>query len=105
MTEPIDYGSVCSGIEVATAAWESLGMQAGWFAEIEPFSSAVLADHYPYAHLHQRAHNGPAKAEEAADDDVQLPWLRCWCRCERIHVERLETVGFRPTSDDASANF
>ncbi|KWS91837.1 hypothetical protein AL048_28315 [Pseudomonas syringae pv. castaneae] len=59
MTEPFDYGSVCSGIEVATAAWESLGMQAGWFAEIEPFSSAVLADHYPYAHLHQRAHTEP----------------------------------------------
>jgi site-specific DNA-cytosine methylase len=71
MTETIDYGSVCSGIEAATAAWESLGMLAAWFAEIEPFPSAVLADHYPHAHLHQRAHDGPAKAEAAADD-VQL---------------------------------
>ncbi|RMV73064.1 hypothetical protein ALP05_04277 [Pseudomonas caricapapayae] len=62
MTEPLDYGSVCSGIEAGTAAWESLGMQAAWFAEIEPFSSAVLADHYPYAHLHQWAHDWPAKA-------------------------------------------
>jgi DNA (cytosine-5)-methyltransferase 1 len=47
MFEPIDYGSVCSGIEAATAAWQPLGMEAAWFAEIEPFPSAVLAHHYP----------------------------------------------------------
>lgn len=41
------YGSVCSGIEVATQAWHPLGMHAAWFAEIEPFPSAVLAHHYP----------------------------------------------------------
>lgn len=28
-------------------AWHPLGMQAAWFAEIEPFPSAVLAHHYP----------------------------------------------------------
>jgi DNA (cytosine-5)-methyltransferase 1 len=44
---PIDYGSVCSGIEAATLAWHPLGMQAAWYAEIEPFPSAVLAHHYP----------------------------------------------------------
>ena len=43
----ITYGSVCSGIEAATAAWHPLGMRAAWFAEIEPFPSAVLAHHYP----------------------------------------------------------
>lgn len=41
------YGSVCSGIEAATQAWHPLGMRAAWFAEIEPFPSAVLAHHYP----------------------------------------------------------
>jgi DNA (cytosine-5)-methyltransferase 1 len=41
------YGSVCSGIEAATAAWEPLGWQAALFAEIEPFPSAVMAHHYP----------------------------------------------------------
>ena len=44
---PITYGSVCSGIEAATQAWHTLGMRAAWFAEIEPFPSAVLAHHYP----------------------------------------------------------
>ncbi|PAA14435.1 hypothetical protein CJU74_15110 [Pseudomonas fragi] len=44
---PIIYGSVCSGIEAATQAWHPLGMHAVWFAEIEPFPSAVLAHHYP----------------------------------------------------------
>ncbi|MFS2091742.1 DNA cytosine methyltransferase [Pseudomonas sp. Pseusp11] len=28
-------------------AWHPLGMRAAWFAEIEPFPSAVLAHHYP----------------------------------------------------------
>lgn len=41
------YGSVCSGIEAATVAWHALGWQPAWFAEIEPFPSAVLAHHYP----------------------------------------------------------
>lgn len=41
------YGSVCSGIEAASKAWESLGWKPAWFSEIEPFPSAVLAHHWP----------------------------------------------------------
>ena len=41
------FGSVCSGIEAASTAWEPLGWTASWFAEIEPFPSAVLAHHWP----------------------------------------------------------
>jgi DNA (cytosine-5)-methyltransferase 1 len=41
------YGSVCSGIEAASVAWEPLGWRPAWFAEIEPFPSAVLAHRYP----------------------------------------------------------
>ena len=41
------YGSVCSGIEAASVAWESLGWQPAWFAEIEAFPSEVLAHHWP----------------------------------------------------------
>ncbi|ENZ4282621.1 Dam family site-specific DNA-(adenine-N6)-methyltransferase [Citrobacter farmeri] len=41
------YGSVCSGIEAASKAWEPLGWQPAWFSEIEPFPSAVLANHWP----------------------------------------------------------
>ena len=41
------FGSVCSGIEAASVAWEPLGWSAAWFAEIEAFPSAVLAHHWP----------------------------------------------------------
>lgn len=43
----ITYGSVCSGIEAASVAWEGLGWQAAWFAEIEKFPAAVLAQRFP----------------------------------------------------------
>ncbi|EPO7607609.1 DNA cytosine methyltransferase [Pseudomonas aeruginosa] len=43
----ITYGSVCSGIEAASVAWHMLGFRASWFAEIEPFPSAVLAHRWP----------------------------------------------------------
>jgi len=38
---------VCSGIEAASVAWESLGWTPVAFAEIEKFPSKVLAHHYP----------------------------------------------------------
>ena len=41
------YGSVCSGIEAASVAWELLGWESAWFAEIEAFPSAVLGHRYP----------------------------------------------------------
>lgn len=46
------YGSVCSGIEAATAAWHPLGWEPAFFSEIEAFPRAVLAHHYPHVPLH-----------------------------------------------------
>lgn len=46
------YGSVCSGIEAATAAWHPLGWEAAFFSEIEAFPRAVLAHHYPNTPCH-----------------------------------------------------
>ena len=43
----VTYGSVCSGIEAASVAWEPLGMRPAWFAEIEKFPAAVLAARWP----------------------------------------------------------
>lgn len=43
----MNYGSVCSGIEAATVAWEPLGWKAAFYSEIEPFPCAVLQHHYP----------------------------------------------------------
>ncbi|MEO3902601.1 phage N-6-adenine-methyltransferase [Providencia rettgeri] len=43
----LTYGSVCSGIEAASIAWEPLNMKPEWFSEIEPFPCAVLNHHWP----------------------------------------------------------
>lgn len=40
-------GSVCSGIEAASVAWQPLGLSFSWFSEIAPFPSRVLKHHYP----------------------------------------------------------
>ena len=46
------YGSVCSGIEAATAGWHRLGWEPAFFSEIEKFPCAVLQYHYPDVPLH-----------------------------------------------------
>lgn len=40
-------GSICSGIEAASVAWEPLGMHFDWFSEIAEFPSMVLKTKYP----------------------------------------------------------
>jgi DNA (cytosine-5)-methyltransferase 1 len=47
MRQGLRYGSVCSGIEAITVAWRPLGFVPAWFAEIDPFCSALLAYRYP----------------------------------------------------------
>jgi len=48
MSDAITYGSVCSGIEAATVAWDPLGFKPQWFSEIEKFPSALLEQRYPH---------------------------------------------------------
>ncbi|EOW9496658.1 DNA cytosine methyltransferase [Vibrio cholerae] len=52
----IKYGSVCSGIESATVAWDPIGFEPAWFSQFDPendytkgldFPSSLLAHHYP----------------------------------------------------------
>lgn len=45
---PLRYLSLFSGIEAATVAWHSLGLQPAAFSEIDPFASAVLAHRFPH---------------------------------------------------------
>lgn len=52
MDDPFTYGSVCSGIEAATVAWDSLGWKPAFYSEIEAFPRAVLSNHYPEVPLH-----------------------------------------------------
>ncbi len=47
-SEVIRYGTVCSGIEGVSLAWEPLGgFEPAFFSEIERFPSAVLNHHWP----------------------------------------------------------
>jgi DNA (cytosine-5)-methyltransferase 1 len=43
----LTFGSVCSGIEAASVAWEPFGWRPVWFSEIEPFPTALLAWRFP----------------------------------------------------------
>ena len=36
------YGSICSGVEAASLAWQHLGWTPAFFSEVEPFPAAVL---------------------------------------------------------------
>ncbi|MGN0846762.1 MAG: DNA cytosine methyltransferase [Kiritimatiellia bacterium] len=40
-------GSICSGIEAASVAWQGLDSKFVWFSEIAPFQSRFLAHRYP----------------------------------------------------------
>lgn len=64
------FGSVCSGIEAASVAWEPLGWQAAWFAEIEAFPSAVLAHRWPEVANHGNMLKLP---EMVARGEIEAP--------------------------------
>ena len=91
------FGSVCSGIEAASVAWETLGWRAAWFAEIEPFPSAVLAHHYPATPNHGDMTTLPGRIRAG---DVEAPDLLCGgTPCQAFSV-----AGLRRSLDDARGN-
>lgn len=91
------FGSVCSGIEAASVAWHPLGWQAAWFAEIEPFPSAVLAHHYPsVANLGDMT----ALPGRIRSGEVEAPDLLCGgTPCQAFSV-----AGLRESLSDARGN-
>lgn len=60
MALELTYGSVCSGIEAASVAWEPLGFKPLWFSEIEKFPSRVLQHHWPHVPNHGDMRKLPA---------------------------------------------
>ncbi len=65
------FGSVCSGVEAASLAFNPLGWRAAWFSEIEPFPCALLAQRYPdvpnlgdMATLPERIRSGEVEAPD-----------------------------------------
>lgn len=67
-------GSICSGIEAASVAWEPLGMQFEWFSEIAEFPSRVLAERYPSIKNLGDMNDIPAKIESG---EIAAPDLIC----------------------------
>ena len=91
------FGSVCSGIEAASVAWESLGWKAAWFSEIEPFPCAVLAHHYPDV---QNLGDMTAIAPRILAGEICAPDIFCGgTPCQAFSV-----AGLRRSLDDARGN-
>jgi DNA (cytosine-5)-methyltransferase 1 len=91
------FGSVCSGIEAASVAWESLGWKAAWFSEIEPFPCAVLKHHYPEVPNHG---DMTALPERILSGEVEAPDVFCGgTPCQAFSV-----AGNRKSLDDARGN-
>ncbi len=91
------FGSVCSGIEAASAAWHPLGWSAAWFSEIEPFPCAVLAHHYPDVPNHGDMTTLPGRIRKG---EVESPDLFCGgTPCQAFSV-----AGLRKSLDDERGN-
>ena len=91
------FGSVCSGIEAASVAWEPLGWKAAWLSEIEPFPCAVLAHHYPDV---PNLGDMTTLPERILSGEVEAPDLFCGgTPCQAFSV-----AGNRQSLDDARGN-
>ena len=91
------FGSVCSGIEAASVAWKPMGWRAAWFAEIEPFPSAVLKHHYPDT---PNLGDMTALPDRIRSGEAEAPDLFCGgTPCQAFSV-----AGLRKSLDDARGN-
>lgn len=82
------YGSVCSGIEAVSVAWQGMGFEPAWFSEIEPFPCAVLAHHYPNIPNHGNMTTLPERilSGEIEAPDILVGGTPCLTpiECERL---------------------
>jgi DNA (cytosine-5)-methyltransferase 1 len=91
------FGSVCSGIEAASVAWEPLGWKAAWFSEIEPFPCEVLKHHYPDV---PNLGDMTTLPERILSGEVEAPDLFCGgTPCQAFSV-----AGLRKSLGDARGN-
>lgn len=87
------FGSICSGIEAASVAWNPLGWKAAWFSEIEPFPSALLAYHYPDT---PNLGDMTALPQKILNEEIEAPELICGgTPCQAFSV-----AGQRKSLDD-----
>ena len=74
MKSTITIGSVCSGIEAATVAWEPFGVDIKWFSEIATFPSEVLETKYPNVPNYGDMQNLPSMISKC---EIEAPDLIC----------------------------
>jgi len=91
------FGSVCSGIEAASAAWEPLGWKAAWFAEIEKAPCSLLAERFPdtpnYGDM-------TGLVGRLVDGEIEAPDMLCGgTPCQAFSV-----AGLRRSLDDDRGN-
>lgn len=70
----MEYGSICSGVEAATLAWRPLGWKAVFFAEVEPFPSAVLCHRFKATRPLRPL--DPAMADNEKERKIRELWRR-----------------------------
>lgn len=91
------FGSVCSGIEAASVAWNKFEWSASWLAEIEPFPSAVLAHHYPDV---PNLGDMTQLPEKILSGEIEAPDVFCGgTPCQAFSI-----AGNRNSLDDARGN-
>ena len=94
-TKHMRYLSVCSGIEAASVAWESLGWTPVGFSEIEPFPCRVLQHHYP----HVKNYGDMTKYKEWDIDGDSVDLLVGGTPCQAFSV-----AGLRKGLEDPRGN-
>jgi len=88
----ITFGSICSGIEAATVAWQPL-----WYSEIDAFPSALLQHHYPETPNLGDMCDIPAKI---LSGDIPAPDVVCGgCPCQSFSI-----AGKRESLNDHRGN-
>jgi DNA (cytosine-5)-methyltransferase 1 len=91
------FGSVCSGIEAASVAWEPLGWKAAWFSEIEKFPCEVLQHHYPDT---PNLGDMTTLPDRILSGEIEAPEIFCGgTPCQAFSV-----AGLRKSLDDARGN-
>lgn len=68
------YGSVCSGIEAASLAWQSLGWETAFVSEVEPFPAAVLMQRW--GATRPKRPLVPEAASSEKERKMRLSWQR-----------------------------
>ena len=91
------FGSVCSGIEAASVAWNPLGWEAAWLSEIEPFPCALLAHHYPNVPNLGDMTTLPSRI---LSGEVEAPDILCG----GTPCQAFSFAGLRKSLDDARGN-